>query len=306
MPEQLSMDDILKDDLPPPEKPEAPAPEPKAAPEKPSAVEKPEAEQEAKPERVQSRRKAWEEKEMDARGLKRDPETGMFVSKDAPAEAKPAEPEKPAATEPAKPAAQPQEMTDKERAFQRAMLEERGKRQEIERRLAAIEAAKGPAAATEAAKTFWDDPEGALAKHQEESRRESINTRLQMAEMFARKSHTDFDEKIEVFGQIIQQTPGLREQWLAASDPAEFAYNVGKNHLEFQQVGSIDAMREKIAKETEASVRAQIEAELKAKADALAKERAALPPSLSEARSTGSWNRPVWNGPTPIDDILKG
>jgi len=309
-PKQMSMEDILADELPPRE--EAPKaeepPKTEAAPEAPP--EKPEPSSEPK---VRSRRKEWQDREMDARGLRRDPETGQFVPKEPaeaekPAEAAQAATEKPA--EPEKPAAVQQEMSDKEKAFLRAMQEERQKRQELERRLQAIEAARtqqtAPPQPAEAPKTFWDDPEGFLARHNEQVKRESINTRLQISETLARKTHNDFDAKVEVFGQLIQTTPGLRERWLASSDPAEFAYTVARNHMELQEAGNIDALREKIAKETETRVRAQIEAELKAKAEALAKERAALPPSLSEARTTGQPNRPVWNGPTSMDEILGG
>lgn len=306
---QISMDDILTDELPPPEKPEKPdKPEAEPKPEA-AAPEKLEETQYPEIERVQSRRKAWRDKEMDARGLKRDAETGQFVPKEAVA----AEPEKPGGaklTEPEKPAAAPaaapqQEMSDKEKAFLHAMQEERQKRQELERRLQAIETAKSAEpGATEQPQTFWDDPEGFLAKHNENARREALNTRLQVAETFARKAHTDFDEKIEIFGQLIQSTPGLREQWLKAADPAEYAYAVGRNHLELQQVGSIDALREKVAKETETRVRAQLEAEMKAKAEELARQRDALPPSLSEARNTAPGNRPIFSGPTSMDDIL--
>ena len=304
MAEQLSLNDILSDKEPTaPEPAKEPIKEPAAPADSAKPAEKPEASPEPKIERPQSRRKAWADKEQDAQGRIRDPETGQYAAKPA-AEAEPAKVE-PAKAEPAKAAVAPQqEFTEREKAFQKAMLEERGKRQDIERRVAAIESAK-PAATTEPAKTFWDDPEGALAKHQADQRREAINTRLQMAEMFARKSHPDFDEKIEVFGKILQQTPGLHAQWIAAPDPAEFAYNLGKNHMELEQAGSIEEMRAKIERETAARVRTEVEAELKAKADALAKERAALPPSLSEARSTGV-NKPVWGGPPSLDEILKG
>ena len=75
--------------------------------------------------------------------------------------------------------------------------------------------------------------------------------------------------------------------------------------MELQQAGGIPELRAKIEKETEAKVRARIDAELKDKAEALAKERAALPPSLSEARSTGI-NKPVWGGIPSMEEILKG
>ena len=313
MPEQLSLDNVLDNNSSPipKDKPEpaTPAPAPKEAPESPKLGEKPLAETAPPVERSQSNRKKWEDREQAAQGRVRDPETGQFATAEKVAETAPA-PTTGSPTEPAKPvvSAPQQDFTDKEKAFQRAMMEERGKRQELERRLAAIETAKAaPAAAatTEAPKTFWDDPEGALAKHQQEVRRESTNARLQTAEFIARQKHTDFDEKIEVFAKVLQQTPGLEKQWLSAPDPAEFAFTTGKNHMELEQAGSIDELHAKIEKETEARVRLKLETELKDKSEALAKERAALPPSLSEARSTGS-NKPVWSGPSTLDDILAG
>lgn len=304
MPEQMtiSMDDILSDKKPAaPEAPTAPAPEkavePAAAPEAP------------KVERPLSRKKQWQDREQDAQGRVRDPDTGQYVAKEekkaeeAPAKEPPAEPAKAETAKPAVAAPQ-QEFTDKEKAFQRAMMEERGKRQELERRLAAVEAAKGPAS-TEAPKTFWDDPEAALAKHRAEIRTEATNARLQTSEFIARQKHQDFDEKVATFEKILQQTPGLAQQWLASPDPAEFAYTTGKNHLELEQAGSIDQLRAKIEKETEARVRLKLEAELKEKAEVLARERAALPPSLSDARSTGE-NKHVWGGVPSMEDILKG
>lgn len=307
-----SMSDILSDAPPPAAAPEpaAPVASPKeqlSIPEVPAA-----ATPEPKVERTVSRRQQHRDLEQDAQGRIRDPETGQYVSKESKAqEAEPAKAEtakaEAAKVEPAKPtvAAPQQEFTDKEKAFQRAMLEERGKRQDLEKRLAAIELAKNAqGAATEPAKTFWDDPEGALAKHQAEIASVAVNARLQTAELIARQKHQDFDEKIEEFGKILGQTPGLHAKWLSAPDPAEFAYNVGKNHLDLQAAGSMEEMRAKIERETAARVRSEIEAELKAKAEALARDRAALPPSLSDARASGTAKH-VWGGPPSMDEILK-
>ena len=307
-----SMSDILSDAPPPAATPEpaAPVASPKEQlpiPEVPAA-----ATPEPKVERTVSRRQQHRDLEQDAQGRVRDLQTGQYVSKEPkapeaePAKAEPAKAEAPKA-EPVKPAvaAPQQEFTDKEKAFQRAMLEERGKRQELERRMAAYEAAKtAPGATTDAPKTFWDDPEGALAKHQAEIASVAVNARLQTAELIARQKHVDFDEKIEKFGEILKQTPGLHQQWLAAPDPAEFAYNIGRNHLELQAAGSMEEMRAKIERETAARVRSEIEAELRAKAEALARDRAALPPSLSDARASGTAKH-VWGGPPSFDEILK-
>lgn len=291
MAEQMALKDILSDAKP-------------AEPQKPAGegAEKPAGE--TPPERVTSYRKEWRERELDDRaageGKTRDPVTGQFVPKEPEKkDDKPKEPEKKA--ELAKPPRQ--ELTDKERAFLATAQEERRKRQDLERRLAEQEKAKPK----EPEKGFWDDPEGAVAKFREEisavrgeMSSQIMATRLATAEAIARTRHEDFEEKINTFAEIVKTTPGLAQQWLAAPDPAEFAYRVGKTHKELAEAGNIDALREKMEKE----IRLKLEDELKAKYEALAKERAALPGSLSNAHAAPQ-QRPVWNGPTSLKDLLK-
>ena len=264
-------------------------------------------------------RKRHRDKEQDAQGRARNPDTGQYAAKQQ-------EEEKPEVKaevkeekkdekkeeiqqvkqEEKKPAAA-QEFTDKERAFLRAAEEERRKRQELERRLADLEKAKETPkeASGEPAKTFWDDPEGSLKANmgqlREEVSRQVTASRLNTSEMIARSRYQDFDDKIKAFGEIMQKTPGLYQQFITNPDPGEFAYQLAKQHMEFQEVGSIPALRAKIEKET----RLKLEEELKQKAEALAKEKAAIPPSITEAPSKGQ-NRRVFSGPTSMDDILHG
>lgn len=278
-----SLDSILSNEKAPEAAPEAPPP---AAPEAP--VEKPTS--------LRSQHRA---RELEAQG--RDPNTGQFVSKE---ETKPEvkieakvetkEPEKKA--EPA-----PQQFTEKERAFLRAAEEERRKRQELEKRLAELEKPKEPP------KPFWDDPEGAVGgikqgveEAKQFAREESLRTVLRTSEILARQRYQDFDAKLERFGQLLQANPALQAQWLQNPDPAEYAYKTAKNILDIEEAGGLDAMRQKIEKET----RAKIEAELKSKEEKIKAERAKLPPSLTEARATHP-ARPVWQGPTSMDEILK-
>lgn len=297
---EMSMDDILSDK--PTERPPEKAPE--AAP--PAALESSEPAPPEPVERPQSRKQRHQEKEFNAQGLVRDPDTGQFAKKDAaPQEPKPdagattvaAPPAAPAA---AAPPAQP-DMTPRERAAFSAAADERRKRQELEHRIATMEAGK----AAEPPKTFWDDPEGALRDQEARLRDVVTQTRMTTAESIARSKYPDFDEKIGVFAEVMKTTPGVYQQWMQAPDPAEYAYRLGKNQQELQSVGSIDALKAKWTQETEARVRAQIEGELKAKAEKAAAERAALPPSLSDARGTQG-NKAVWNGPMSFDTILKG
>lgn len=274
-----SLDSILSDEKPAP----TPAAVPEAAPAAPAPKEAPAASPAAAPAATVP---AAETPKEPARGA-----DGKFV--------KPAD--KPAA--PAPQAPQP-EMTERERAFLRAAQEERAKRQEFERKLA--EVSKPPAQPPEKPKAFWDDPEGALRRHAETVQEQNTHTRLNTAELIARSRYTDFDEKVAEFSQLVTATPGLAQQWLASPDPAEFAYVTAKNHMLLKQAGSLDALTAKVRAETEAAVRTKVEAEFKAKAEALEKERAALPPSLSDTRGgAGGGGKPVWNGPTPLADILK-
>ena len=290
-----SLDDVLSD------KPEKPA-------EKPVQTElaiedTAPAKEEAKVERSTSLRKEHLKKEYIAQG--RDPETGQFVpakeepTKAAPEKAAPA-PEK----APEKPAAPPaQELTEKERAAFAAAASERRKRQDLERQLAEVRKTQQPI--TEQAKAFWDDPEAHFKTAEERMQQIARETHLKTAEMLARARYKDFDDKIAAFAEIVQQTPGLAHQWLADADPAEFAYRLGKNHIDLQQAGSLDKLRAEIETKARADERTKVEAEFKAKQEAAAKQRAELPPTLSDVRGAAMQHTPVWTGPTPLSDVLK-
>lgn len=223
--------------------------------------------------------------------------TGKFAPKE------PATPETPESTpEPAK-AAPKVDFSEKERALLAAATEERRKRQELERRLAEI--SKPP---QEPEKPFWDDPEAALKRqtqHLEQSKAQIaqmfIQERIKISEHHARKQYEDFDDKVNEFGQALQEVPGLYQQWLSSPDPAEFAYKTAKNRIELREVGSLEQYKAKIEKEA----RIKVEAEFKKKMEDLEKQRQSIPDSLSSVTgATGQTSKPVWGGPTPLRDIL--
>lgn len=195
-----------------------------------------------------------------------------------------------------------QELTAKEKAFLATAQEERRKRQELERRLAEKEAtAQQPQGEK---KTFWDDPEAALASFQtqlqNQTQKVAVETRLQTTELLARQRYNDFDEKVQGFSELMETTPGLYQQWISSPDPAEFAYKTAKTHMELKRVGDIDNLRSVI----ETELRAKLEKEFLEKERARKQEIESLPRSLSDV-GTGQPSRPVWNGPPPLDDILK-
>lgn len=195
-------------------------------------------------------------------------------------------------------------LTDREKAFLAKADDEKKKRQELEKWKQEAEKRfsqpQTPAKEAEAPKQFWDDPEGSLKSFESRLSQEITKSRLNTAEMVARQRHTDFDTVIEKFGELLTNTPGLSAQWLNSQDPAEFAYKISKNHMELQEAGDIDKLRAKIEKET----RLKIEGELKSKSEALEKEKASIPGTLSDVKGTAAGNKVAWTGPTTLDSIL--
>lgn len=268
-----SMTDILKN--------EEPAKTEEALPETP------EAKAEETVEKPTSKRKDHLAKEYEAQG--RDPDTGQFLPKEEPKpEVKTEKVEQPKV-----------EMSEKERALLKAAEEERRKRQALEAELAQY---RQPKKEEGEKKTFWDDPEGHFKTHEEKMAAKERAILLNVTERLARSKYTDFDDAISVFAEILKTPagPGIHAQFLAAPDPAEFAYRLGKHTKEVREAGSVEELRAKIEKET----RAKLEAEFKAKQQELDKQRAALTPSLSDVKGATKQHQPVFTGPTPLKDIF--
>lgn len=255
-------------------------------------------------EHVTSKRKEHQRREWEAQG--RDPETGQFVAKpkeeekvEAPKEAAKPEPKAEVKPEP-KPEPKKEELTEREKALLAEADRQRRRAQELEARIAAQHPPE-----KKDDKTFWDDPEGALKKQQDQIQSLLINTKLNTAEAIARGKYSDFDEKVAVFRDLASQTPALVQQMLAAPDPADFAYKTGKIHKELQEAGSMDKLRADIEAKARADERAKVEAEYKKKLEEAEKLRAAIPDSLSNVRGAATQHRPIFTGPTPFDQIVK-
>ena len=214
--------------------------------------------------------------------------------KEEPKEPEPKKEEKPAAPQ----------YTDKERAYYAAAMDERRKRQAAEAKLAELQTTQAKPKDEAEKKTFWDDPEAALEafrkKTLDETRQQGINTRLSTSELIARSKYQDFDEKVEIFKELMGQNPGLYQQFSNSPDPGEFVYKTAKFHKDLQGAGNIDNLRAQIEKET----RIKIESELKEKEAKLKKERDALPGTLSDARGTKQ-QAVAWSGPESLEDVLK-
>lgn len=290
MADQMTLDSILD------EKPTPPPVEPKL--DTPPPVETPEA----KKEQYTTKKKEWRDKEQEAQGRVRDPDTGQYAPKEVkevPVEA-PKEEVK-TETKVEKPV---EEYTVREKAAFAKAADETRKRQALERQLAQIaEKMKQPE------KPFYDDPDGALARQKAELEGKlsygMLATKVHTSESIARSRYKDYDEKFSVFNELVQRSPYLAEQAFQSEDPAEFAYQTAFTEMNLRAAGGVANMRQKMEEEIRAKVRSELEAELKRKQESLEKDRAALPGSLTDVQSKGT-NRPVWGGPPTLDEILKG
>lgn len=137
-----------------------------------------------------------------------------------------------------------------------ALMAERAKRQELERRLAALEKGQPQAEKPD----IFTDPERAVAELvnqqtgpiRERFFKQSINT--------AAKSYEDFDAAAENFSAMMEANPSLIQQLRSEEDPGEFIYRVGSNTPEFREAQAAKTREQLSAKDTEiAALKAQIE-----------------------------------------------
>jgi hypothetical protein len=292
----MELSDILKNDDPP--KTEEPV-------QTELEIEKPPVET------VKSSRAAHRAKEEEAQGRKRNPD-GTFAPNEEPAKEEPKEEAKPEVkAEPKEtPKEQPKvELTDKEKAFLADVQKERQKRQELERRLAAMQQQQQvqqpqPPAQPGQPATFWDNPEAALQQHYQQVQQTIVQNKVLMSADMARSKYPDFDEKVSAFVELMQTAPWLEQQVASSPNPAEMAYRIGKNRMELAQAGDLDSYRKKVEEETAARVRKEIEDAAAAKEAERQRLAASLPRTLSDVRGSSPKTQ-VWGGPTPLDSVLK-
>jgi hypothetical protein len=182
-----------------------------------------------------------------------------------------------------------------------ALLGERRRRQELEAKLAEMEARLAPQPAPqpqpEGPPDQWEDPDGyqryVIEQAKAEARAEAMQVfqyqRIEASATAARQALPDYDEKIAEFGRMVQTNPTLIEQMHRAPNPAEFAYNSAKTNLEISQYGGIDGL-----------INARVAEALKAQAPAALTPT--IPETLADAQSARG-SSAAW-APRPLEDFL--
>jgi hypothetical protein len=187
-----------------------------------------------------------------------------------------------------------------------SLLDERRKRQELEKELQAIRA-KPPEQPK--APDFFEDPNKYREYVERTVEDRLLNERLNMSEMIVRQAFPDAEEAIAAFMEAAQANPAVVTQALSQPHPYKVVYDEGKRMLAMKQIGDPltyeQRVREKLLSDEKflEEMRAKFGAAPPA-AQTTPAATTALPPSLATARNAGTRSGPAYAGPQPLSAIL--
>jgi hypothetical protein len=186
---------------------------------------------------------------------------------------------------------------------QAALVAERRKRQELERRLQ--EQAKPVEK-----KDFFADPEAALNERDQKIRAEHAEKFFVMSEDLIRDQHEDYDAVVQAFMADAEADPSIATRTFAemqkARNPAAFLYKSAKLHGEMKAVGGdLGKYRETVEAplKTEIATRDAKIKELEAQLSQLGRVPSSLSTEQSSTRASVEADSAAT--PMPIGDIFK-
>lgn len=184
-----------------------------------------------------------------------------------------------------------------------SLQDERRKRQELERRLAAMEQKREP----EPVPDVIEDPEAFVAHQDQKRQKERLQDRVAISEEIVRTSvgEEEYAKAEAAFMDEVANNPSLAAEAMRAQNPAMFMYKTGKSAMERQEIGD---PREFAAKQVEKALEAQ-KAKMAEEIQKQVQEQVAklVPKSLADDASAAARTSqtPVDDVDVPIDQILK-
>lgn len=156
-----------------------------------------------------------------------------------------------------------------------AVLDERRKRQELEKKLREFEARLQPQQQPQqqAKPDWWAAPDQAAIGLQQQMEMQVFETRVALSERLIKQQHPDYDEVSNLFAERARQDPRLIYELMQHPLPAEFAYQVGQQIKLMDEIGSDPG-----------AYRARLEAEILAKHGIQAGQPPAAAPRQAQAR----------------------
>lgn len=95
---------------------------------------------------------------------------------------------------------------------------------------------------------IWEDPEKRLDEVKSEFDAKLRGVIEEQSEMYARRTHSDFDAKLDVFIEMVKTNDLLRLQMNKSRDPAEFAYKTASEKLIYDEIGNIHNFKSAVEK----------------------------------------------------------
>lgn len=179
-------------------------------------------------------------------------------------------------------------------------LDERRKRQEIERELEALRNQRAEAEKVETPDVF-ENQEAFVEHMRGEMQAELAKSRIETSQEIMRSIHQDYDAKEAAFIEMARENPLLIQEMNQSRNPAKFAYDTAVKAEKLAMLDNVDELEARIRAEVEAKVRAEIEGESKQQAESLEQKRKSVPPSLTNASGKSGFDSDTEE---TLEDIL--
>jgi hypothetical protein len=185
-----------------------------------------------------------------------------------------------------------------------AYLDEKGKRQELEKELKEFktqflqpkEEVKKPDAI--------DDPEAAINYSENQTDQKLWKQKVELTETFAKDKFSDYEEKKNLFMDLVKDDPSLAQKLRNSVNPALFAYNHAKHHLKVKEFSNPE-----YEKNLREQIKSELLGEMNEKQDSNNSNSSQQPVvrSISLTDTTGSknFNNNKSSG-NPLTDMFKG
>jgi predicted protein tyrosine phosphatase len=130
-----------------------------------------------------------------------------------------------------------------------AYLDEKRKRQDLERRLQELEQSKQPTKEQEKDLDLFADPQAVLSKLEARAEEKAFIQLTNFSRDLMKEAKPDYEEKEKVFVELAKSDSSLIEKMRKSTNPAKFAYETAVKHEFLQEVSDPVKYREKIKAE---------------------------------------------------------
>lgn len=184
------------------------------------------------------------------------------------------------------PAASTKEPDGPETWTKAAVLDERRKRQALERQLEEMNARLSQSAqpAQQEIDPF-EDPKSYFGQLEQKLKGETYKARVELSQDMMRSLKPDYDELESEFVDIAKENPSLWQQLQVSPNPAKFAYETAEKARKLKSLQNVDQLEAKIRAELEQKIRAELQGEIAVTTER-ADKIAQIKPSLASARSS--------------------